>query len=94
MSGSYLFGLIALSMAWLLAILMLAANFVAWRAARRAPPGAPRPSGIPFLPGILGSVTVFFTRPISAGFLIATIILLELIDGSYLLAYDPSQRSE
>lgn len=64
MSAGYLFGLIVLSMAWLLSILLLGANFVAWRAAWRARPGVRTPSGIPLLPGIVGSVTVFFTLPL------------------------------
>ncbi|HEY5637917.1 MAG TPA: hypothetical protein VIS77_13585 [Burkholderiales bacterium] len=64
MSGGYFFGLIGLSMAWLLSILLLGANFMAWRAAARARPGERTPSGIPLLPGIVASVTVFFTLPL------------------------------
>jgi len=64
MSGGYFFGLIALSMAWLFSILLLGANVIAWRAALRAKPGERTPSGIPLLPGVLASVTVFFTLPL------------------------------
>jgi hypothetical protein len=36
---------------------------LAWRAARRARPGARGASGIPILPGVVGSLTLFFLIP-------------------------------
>ena len=62
-SGGYLLGLIGISMASLFALAGLAMNFHAWRGAQRAKPGERVPSGIPFLPGVVGSVTLFFLIP-------------------------------
>jgi len=63
MSGGYLLGLIGFSMASLFALAGLAINFEAWRAARRARPGVRPAAGIPILPGVVGSVTLFFLIP-------------------------------
>jgi len=63
MSGGYLLGLIGFSMASLFALAGLVINFEAWRAARRARPGARVASGIPILPGVVGSVTLFLLIP-------------------------------
>jgi hypothetical protein len=63
MSGGYLLGLIGFSMASLFALAGLVINFAAWRAARRAVPGARVASGIPILPGVVGSVTLFLLIP-------------------------------
>ncbi len=54
MTGAGLLGLILLSMAWLFFVLGAAINFQAWRRAKRA-------AGIPVLPGVVGSLAVFFT---------------------------------
>jgi hypothetical protein len=50
-------------MASLFAIAGLVMNFQVWRAARHAKPGEPVPSAIPILPGVVGSLTVFFLIP-------------------------------
>lgn len=63
MSGGYLLGLVGISMASLFALAGLAMNFQAWRVAQRAKPGERVPSGVPFLPGVVGSVTLFFLIP-------------------------------
>jgi hypothetical protein len=63
MSGGYLLGLIGFSMASLFALAGLAMNLQAWRGARRARPGARGASGIPILPGVVGSLTLFFLIP-------------------------------
>ncbi|KPK04452.1 MAG: hypothetical protein AMJ64_13650 [Betaproteobacteria bacterium SG8_39] len=63
MSGGYLLGLIGISMASLFALAGLLMNFHAWRTARRARPGARAAAGIPILPGVVGSVTLFFLIP-------------------------------
>ncbi|HSH06015.1 MAG TPA: hypothetical protein VLA41_00025 [Burkholderiales bacterium] len=63
MSGGYLLGLIGFSMASLFALAGLAINFQVWRAARRARPGERVASGIPILPGVVGSLTLFFLIP-------------------------------
>ena len=64
MSGGYLLGLIGISMASLFAIAGLVMNYHAWRAALRAKPGERVPSALPFLPGIVGSLTLFFLIPL------------------------------
>jgi hypothetical protein len=63
MSGGFLLGLIGVSMASLFAIAGLLMNFQVWRAARRAKPGERVASAIPILPGVAGSVSVFFLIP-------------------------------
>ena len=67
MTGGSLLGLILLSMAWLFCLLGAVTNFSVLRAAARANAGAPAPSGIPFLPGVAGSLAAFFTIPALAG---------------------------
>jgi hypothetical protein len=59
MSGVALLGLILLSMAWLFFLLGLAINLQVYRKrkARRPVPG------LGFLPGVVGSLAVFFTVP-------------------------------
>lgn len=62
MTGFSLLGLVLLSMAWLFFIGGAALNFQAWRTARRARRGSATPAGgIPFLPGVVGSLASFFT---------------------------------
>jgi hypothetical protein len=62
-SGGFLLGLIGISMASLFAIAGLVMNFQVWRAARHAKPGEQLPSAIPILPGVVGSLCVFFLIP-------------------------------
>ena len=50
-------------MASLFAIAGLVMNFQVWRAARHAKPGEQVPSAIPILPGVVGSLTLFFLIP-------------------------------
>jgi hypothetical protein len=54
MTGGALLGLVLLSMGWLFFLAGLAANYQALRAARR---------GLGPLPGLVGSLTVFFSLP-------------------------------
>ena len=54
MTGGYLIGLILLSMGWMFFLGGVAMN---WHAVRA------RKGGIPVLPGLIGSLTVFFTIP-------------------------------
>ena len=61
MTGVSLLGMMLLSMAWLFFIGGATLNFQVWRAARRVRHGARPPSGIPFLPGIVGSLAAFFS---------------------------------
>ena len=63
MSGGYLIGLVLLSMAWLFFIAGAALNFQVWRRSLMAKAGDRVPSGIPFIPGVVGSVAAFLTIP-------------------------------
>jgi hypothetical protein len=63
MTGGSLVVLILLSMAWLFFAGGSVNNFSVLRAAMKANPGDTVPSGIPFVPGIVGSVAAFFTIP-------------------------------
>jgi len=63
MSGGYLLGLIGFSMASLFALAGLVINLQVWRAARRARAGERVAAGIPILPGVVGSVTLFLLIP-------------------------------
>jgi uncharacterized membrane protein YhaH (DUF805 family) len=63
MTGGSLVGLILLSMAWLFFAGGAVTNFSVLRAALRAKEGERVPSGIPFLPGVVGSLAAFFTLP-------------------------------
>jgi hypothetical protein len=67
MSGGTLLGLILLSMAWLFFLLGATLNFQIWRRALAAKEGEAGPSGIPILPGVAGSLAMFFTIPALAG---------------------------
>ena len=60
MTGGTLLGLTLFSMGWLFFLAGAAVNFAAWRRARKAPPGT-RYGGLPLLPGLIGSVTSFFS---------------------------------
>jgi hypothetical protein len=68
MTGGNLIGLILLSMGWLFFLGGLALNVQVLRRALRAKPGESVPSGLGFLPGVVGSLTVFFSIPALAGF--------------------------
>jgi hypothetical protein len=63
MTGGSLVGLTLLSMAWLFFAGGAVMNFSLLRRAAKAPAGARRPSGIPLLPGLIGSLAAFFTVP-------------------------------
>jgi hypothetical protein len=63
MSGGFWVGLILLSMGWLFFALGAAMNFHCWRKALAAREGERVPSGVPFLPGVAGSLSAFFTLP-------------------------------
>jgi hypothetical protein len=63
MTGGELLGLILISMAWLFFIAGLVANYGVLRRSRKAKAGEPVPSGLGFVPGVVGSLAVFFTLP-------------------------------
>lgn len=63
MTGGALLGLFLISMGWLFFAAGLAANYHALRKSLKAKPDEALPSSLGFLPGIAGSVTVFFTIP-------------------------------
>jgi hypothetical protein len=63
MTGGSLVGLILLSMAWLFFAGGAVTNFSVLRVALRAKAGERLPSGIPLIPGVVGSLSVFFTIP-------------------------------
>jgi hypothetical protein len=67
MTGGGLLGLILVSMGWLLFLGGLATNYCVLRRQLRAKEGEAVPSGMGFIPGVVGSVTVFFTLPALAG---------------------------
>jgi len=59
MTGGGLLELILLSMGWLFFLGGLAANYHVLARALKAKPG----SGLGFIPGVVGSITVFFSVP-------------------------------
>jgi hypothetical protein len=63
MTGGSLVGLTLLSMAWLFFAGGAVMNFSVLRRAARAQPGERTPSGIPLIPGVVGSLAVFLTVP-------------------------------
>ena len=63
MTGGYLIGLILLSMAWLFFLGGVAVNWMVLRGRLRAKEGDRLPSSLGFVPGVVGSLTVFFTIP-------------------------------
>jgi hypothetical protein len=67
MTGGNLIGLILLSMGWLYFLGGLAANYQVLRKSVKAKEGEPIPSGMGFMPGVVGSLTVFFSLPALAG---------------------------
>jgi hypothetical protein len=68
MSGGFRIGVMLLSMGWLFFAFGAAMNFYAWRQALVAREGERTPSGVPFLPGVAGSLSMFFTLPALARF--------------------------
>ena len=68
MTGGSLVGLILLSMAWLFFAAGAVTNFSVLRTALRAKDAERVPSGIPFIPGVAGSLAVFFTIPALAAY--------------------------
>ena len=63
MTGGSLVGLTLLSMAWLFFAGGAVMNFSVLRSAAQAKPGERTPSGIPLIPGVVGSLAAFFTVP-------------------------------
>jgi hypothetical protein len=63
MSGGNLVGLILLSMAWLFFLGGLAANYQVLARTLKAKEGEKPPSSLGFVPGVVGSLAVFFTLP-------------------------------
>jgi MFS-type transporter involved in bile tolerance (Atg22 family) len=71
MTGGSLVGLILLSMAWLFFAGGAVTNFSVLRIALRAKEAERVPSGIPFIPGVVGSLAAFFTIPALAPYGVA-----------------------
>ena len=67
MTGGGLLELILLSMAWLFFLGGLAANYQVLARSLKAKPGDAVPSGLGFIPGVAGSIAVFFSIPALAG---------------------------
>ena len=67
MTGGSLVGLALLSMAWLFFAGGAVMNFSVLRRAAQAKPGERTPSGIPLMPGVVGSLAAFFTVAALAG---------------------------
>ena len=63
MTGGALLGLILVSMGWLFFLAGLATNYYVLRRSLKARPGEATPSGLGFIPGVVGSITVFFSIP-------------------------------
>jgi hypothetical protein len=63
MTGGGLLELILLSMAWLFFAAGLAANYQVLRKSLKAKRGEAIPSSLGFVPGVVGSLAVFFTIP-------------------------------
>src|SRR5947207_8679876 len=63
MTGGGLLELILLSMGWLFFVGGLAANYQVLRKSLAAKPNESLPSSLGFIPGVVGSITVFFSIP-------------------------------
>jgi hypothetical protein len=72
MTGAALLGLVLLSMGWLFFLGGLVANYRAFVKALKAPAGAPRPRALGPLPGVVGSLSVFWSL---AGLLHAGVVI-------------------
>lgn len=68
MTGGGLLELILLSMGWLFFLAGLIAHYQILRQSLKAKPDERIPSNMGFAPGVVGSVTVFFTLPALAGY--------------------------
>lgn len=64
MTGGGFLGLILLSMGWLFFLGGLVVNYQVLRRQLRAKAAEQVPSGLAFLPGVVGSLTVFFSVPV------------------------------
>jgi hypothetical protein len=62
-TGGELLGLILLSMAWLFFLFGLVAHYQILRLSMKAKEGERVPSNMGFIPGVVGSLAVFFTIP-------------------------------
>jgi hypothetical protein len=63
MTGGGLLELILLSMGWLFFLGGLVAHYLILRQSLRAKPDERVPSNMGFIPGVAGSITIFFTIP-------------------------------
>ena len=63
MTGGRLLELVLISMGWLFFLAGLIAHYQILRRSLKAKPGERGPSNMGFIPGVVGSVTVFFTLP-------------------------------
>ena len=63
MTGGRLLELVLISMGWLFFLAGLIAHYQILRRSLKAKPGERVPSNMGFVPGVVGSVTVFFTLP-------------------------------
>ncbi|HEY5899449.1 MAG TPA: hypothetical protein VIV54_17930 [Burkholderiales bacterium] len=63
MTGGALLGLLLLSMAWLFFVGGVLANYQVLRKSLKARADERVPSSLGFVPGVVGSITVFFTLP-------------------------------
>jgi hypothetical protein len=92
MTGGGLLELILISMAWLFFVGGIATNYhVLRRSLRRKTADEQVPSGLGFVPGVVGSITVFFTIPALARYGVEVPwpwlwILLPLVIDPYCLA--------
>jgi len=62
-TGGGFLQLILISMGWLFFLAGLIAHYQILRRSLKAKPGERAPSSMGFIPGVVGSVTVFFTLP-------------------------------
>ena len=63
MTGAALLGLVLLSMGWLFFLAGLGVNYRLLRRSLKAKEGERVPSGLGVVPGVIGSITVFYTVP-------------------------------
>jgi hypothetical protein len=66
MTGGSLLELVLLSMGWLFFLAGLIAHYQILRQSLRAKPDVRLPSNMGFIPGVAGSITVFFSLPVLA----------------------------
>ena len=63
MTGGALLELLLISMGWLFFLVGVIAHWQILRQLRKAKPDERAPSNMGFIPGVVGSLTVFFTLP-------------------------------